>query len=152
MGLDNLNAFSPHLLLSDVDIRRYYFCWFLRTSALHFFLVLYTDYIISWLNSFYPMGDCICLCIKSLCPKEHGRVGMCIVSVCVSGMVWVSISLIKKKTQKDKVCAHVCVCLVNCVCECMCGCVHCLLCLCVCVVLIANGDCQVGYRETVMTA
>lgn len=24
--------------------------------------------------------------------------------------------------------------------------------VCVCVVLIANGDCQVGYRETVMTA
>lgn len=76
----------------------------------------------------------------------------CALFLCVSGTVWGSVSLIKNDAEKDKVCVHVYVCLTKClwICVCMCGCVHCWVC--VCAVLIASGDCQVGYRETVMTA
>lgn len=47
----------------------------------------------------------------------------------------------KKDREKYKVCVHASMLF-------ECGCVHCGE----CVVLTASGDCQVGYKETVMTA
>ena len=80
-------------------------------------------------------------------PKELGRVGMCIVHGCVSGTYHERYTLRRKERG------------IMCSCDFysvrvreylffICGSVHCS----VCVALIASGDCQVGYRETVMTA
>lgn len=139
-----------------VDIHTYYFCRFVekalcilppqRTVCLRF---LSSDYIISSLCFFLPLGRLFSSLYRIIVPKGAWACGHV---HCFSVRFREGLSerfTSKKDTVKDKVRAHVCV-LTKClwICVRVGGRVHCW----VCVALIASGDCQVGYRETVMTA
>ncbi len=137
-----------YILIISVDFWRKLFTFFhLRGVCVYGFSPMI--YIISALYFFFPHGKLFSSLYHIIMPKGAWACGhVYCLSVCFREVLSERFTS-KKDTVKDKVRVHVCA-LTKClwICVCVGGCVHCW----VCVVLIASGDCQVGYRETVMTA
>lgn len=128
---------------------RYAFCinvvkkiFFFFALSLHFFPVITLYFHIHFF--FSPNGRLYSLFVSHNYSQESMGVWACALCAFLRRFEFKK----KKKKGKDKVFVHlslcawssvyVGVCIVECVCE--------------CVSLVASGDCQVGYRETVMTA